>query len=325
MVLMQAALNHEISLIGAPTDVGGGQPGARQGPQALRAAGLAAAVQALGWRVHDSGDLHGPANPQQPSHAGYRHLAEVSAWSRVVHDAVASALTQGRLPLLLGGDHSLAIGSISAAARHCRAVGRHLRVLWLDAHADCNSRRTSPSANLHGMPLACLRGVGPGALTQLSGQVPALEAADVRLMGVRSIDPGEVDLVHQLGLTVFDMTAVRTLGMREVMTRALAGVDEHTHLHVSFDVDVLDPGIAPGVATTVRDGIGLRDAQEAMAMIAATGRLASLDVMELNPTLDPHQRTAALTVQLLATLLNREARPSPPTPWPAAPPAPPAH
>ena len=300
---MVAILKHDITLIGAPTDVGAGRPGASQGPQALRAAGLAAALQALGLQVHDAGDLRGPPNPQQQPQDGYRHLDEVIAWNQVVHDAVASALAQGRLPLLLGGDHSLAIGSISAAARHCRAVGKRLRVLWLDAHADANSRRTSPSANLHGMPLACLRGVGPAALTQLSGQVPALAADAVRQIGVRSVDAGEVDLVQQLGLTVFDMQALHTLGMREVMTRALAGMDAQTHLHVSFDVDFLDPDIAPGVATTVSDGPNLTQAQLCMRMIADSGRLGSLDVVELNPMLDEHQRTADLAVTLITTLL----------------------
>ena len=301
---MVATLKHDITLIGAPTDVGAGRPGASQGPQALRAAGLAAALQTLGRQVHDAGDLRGPPNPQQPPHDGYRHLDEVIAWNHAVHDAVLAELSQGHLPLLLGGDHSLAIGSISAVARHCRAVGKRLRVLWLDAHADCNSRRTSPSANLHGMPLACLRGVGPAALTQLSGTVPALAADAVRQIGVRSVDPGEVALVHELGLTVFDMPALHTLGMREVMARALAGLDEHTHLHLSFDVDFLDPGLAPGVATTVRNGASLQEAQLCMQLVAASGRLGSLEVVELNPLLDQHQRTAVLAVELLATALG---------------------
>lgn len=300
---MPPAFSHDITLIGAPTDVGGGQPGADQGPQALRTAGLPAALETLGLQVHDSGDLSGPPNPHHLPQDGYRHLDEVIAWNRVVHDAIARSLAQDRLPILLGGDHSLAIGSISAVARHCRAVGKRLRVLWLDAHADCNSRRTSPSANLHGMPLACLRGVGPPALTHLSGQVPALDADTVWQVGVRSVDAGEVDLVHQLGLTVFDMQALHTLGMREVMTRALAGMDELTHLHVSFDVDFLDPGIAPGVATTVRDGPNLLEAQLCMRMISDSGRLGSLDVVELNPILDEHQRTADLAVTLITTLL----------------------
>lgn len=301
---MPAALKHNIALIGAPTDVGGSRSGAHLGPQALRDAGLAAALQAHGLSVHDAGDLRGPPNPQQPAQDGYRHLDEVSAWCQAAHDAVLRELAHGRLPLLLGGDHSLAIGSLSAVARHCRATGQALRVLWLDAHADCNSRHSSPSAHLHGMPLACLRGVGPAALTALSGTVPALGADAVRQIGVRSMDKGEVAMVRTLGLRVFDMPAVRRLGMREVLAHALEGVDAGTHLHVSFDVDFLDPMLAPGAATTVQGGPHLAEARQCMQAIAASGRLGSLDVMELNPLLDEHQRTATLVVDLLAELLR---------------------
>lgn len=301
---MPAALKHNIALIGAPTDVGGSRSGAHLGPQALRDAGLAAALQAQGLPVHDAGDLHGPPNPQRPAQDGYRHLGEVSAWCQAAHDAVLRELTHGCLPVLLGGDHSLAIGSLSAVARHCRATGQALCVLWLDAHADCNSRHSSPSAHLHGMPLACLRGVGPAALTALSGTVPALGADAVRQIGVRSMDEGEVAMVRTLGLRVFDMPAVRRLGMREVLARALEGVDAGTHLHVSFDVDFLDPMLAPGAATTVQGGPHLAEARQCMQAIAASGRIGSLDVMELNPLLDDHQRTATLVVDLLAELLR---------------------
>jgi arginase len=305
MTLMQAALKHEIALLGAPSSAGASRLGSERGPAALRSAGLVAELRARGLAVLDRGDLQGPPNPQQPAQDGYRHLYEVSAWARTVQAAVATALAEGQLPLLLGGDHSLAIGSLSAVARHCRATGQHLRVLWLDAHADCNSRRTSPSANLHGMPLACLRGVGPAALTGLSSHVPALEPEAVRLLGVRSVDPGEADLVQQLGLQVVGMATLQTQGIDAVMARALDGLDEHTHLHVSFDVDVLDPGIAPAVSTAVTGGMTRAQAERCMDLIAASGRLGSLDVVELNPLLDTHQHTAALVAELVARLFAR--------------------
>jgi arginase len=305
MTLMQAALKHEMAVIGAPSSAGANRLGSERGPAALRAAGLVAALRTRGLAVWDGGDLQGPPNPQRPADDGYRHLPEVSAWTRLVHAAVATALAQGQLPLLLGGDHSLTIGSLSAVARHCRAHGRRLRVLWLDAHADCNSRRTSPSANLHGMPLACLRGVGPAALTGLSGHVPALGPDAVQLLGVRSIDPGEAELVRQLGLQVVGMATLQTQGIDAVMARALDGLDEQTHLHVSFDVDVLDPGIAPAVGTAVQGGLTRVQAERCMDWIAASGRLASLDVVELNPLLDTHQHTAALVVALVARLFER--------------------
>ena len=302
-------LNRNISIIGAPTDVGAGRPGGSLGPQALRAAGLSATLQELGFDVLDRGDLAGPANPGRLPVDGYRHLGEVTAWSAAAHDAVHAELAQGRLPILLGGDHSLAIGSISAVARHCRSTGQTLRVLWLDAHADCNSRRTSPSGNLHGMPVACLCGQGPDALTRLSGEAPAIRADAIRQIGIRSVDEGERQLVHDLGFAVFDMHAIQAMGMRRVMALALAEMDDNTHLHVSFDVDFLDPGIAPGVGTSVRGGPAFHEAQLCMAMMAATGRLASLDVMELNPALDVHHATADVTVRLLGSLFGKPAPP----------------
>jgi arginase len=228
----------------------------------------------------------------------------VLVWNSAVQEAVAAELALGRLPMLLGGDHSLAIGSISAVARHCRASGKQLRVLWLDAHADCNTPHTSPSGNLHGMPLACLCGHGPAALVELSGQVPAIAPAAVRQVGVRSVDAGERQLVQALGIQGFDMHAIDEQGMRRVMTQALAGMDADTHLHVSFDVDFLDPGLAPGVGTSVAGGPGWREAQLCMTMIAETRRLASLDVMEFNPTRDARHATAEVTVSLIELLLS---------------------
>ena len=299
------AITRPIRLIGAPTDIGAGSRGASMGPEALRVAQLAPVLTAMDLQVQDQGNLSGPANPWLPAVDGYRHLAEVTAWNQTVHDAVLAALQDGQLPLLLGGDHCLAIGAISAAARHCRHAGKRLRVLWLDAHADFNTQALTPSGNLHGMPVACLCGHGPDGLTGLSGQTPALEPSWVRQIGIRSVDEGEKRLVHQVGLDVFDMRFIDEQGMRAAMAQALAGLDPDTHLHVSFDVDFLDPDIAPGVATTVRGGPTYREAQLCMEMIADTGRLASLDVMELNPAYDLRNRTAELAVDLIASLFGK--------------------
>ena len=298
-------MNTPVSLIGAPTDVGASTRGASMGPEALRVAGLQAALAQHGVDVRDCGNLAGPPNPWQPARDGYRHLPEVATWSRSVHDAVRAELLDGRLPILLGGDHSLAIGSLSAVARHCRERGRKLRVLWLDAHADFNTSALTPSGNLHGMPLACLCGHGPAALTGMSGAVPALSPRAVRQIGVRSVDPGEKRFVHEAGLEVFDMRYIDEMGMRHTMDMALATMDVHTHLHVSFDVDFLDPEIAPGVGTTVPGGPTYREAQLCMEMIADSGRLASLDVVELNPALDLRNRTAELAVDLLQSLFGK--------------------
>ena len=294
-----------VSLIGAPTDIGAGDRGASMGPEALRVAGLQDALQSHGLVVTDRGNLVGPANPWLPPVNGYRHLDEVVAWNQAVHDAVFAELQQGHLPILLGGDHCLGIGSISAVARHCRAAGKKLRVLWLDAHADFNTSALTPSGNIHGMPVACLCGHGPDALVQMAGEVPALQPRAVRQIGIRSVDAGEKRFVHQVGLEVFDMRYIDEMGMRHTMELALATLDANTHLHVSFDVDFLDPGIAPGVGTTVPGGPTYREAQLCMEMIADTGRLASLDVMELNPALDLRNKTAELAVDLIESLFGK--------------------
>ena len=294
-----------LSLIGAPTDIGAGDRGAGMGPEALRVAGLADALLQREVELLDRGNLAGPANPWLPPRQGYRHLDEVVAWNRSVHDAVLTELRLGRLPILLGGDHCLAIGSIGAVARHCRETNRKLRVLWLDAHADFNTSTLTPSGNLHGMPVACLCGHGPQALLEIGGQVPALNPKWIRQIGIRSVDAGEKRFVHQAGLEVFDMRYIDEMGMRHTMELALATLDANTHLHVSFDVDFLDPPVAPGVGTTVPGGPTYREAQLCMEMIADTGRLASLDVMELNPALDVRNATARLAVDLIESLFGK--------------------
>ncbi|MBT9487353.1 MAG: arginase [Rubrivivax sp.] len=294
-----------ISLIGAPTDIGAGARGASMGPEALRVAGLRAALEAHGLVVHDRGNLAGPANPWLPPVDGYRHLAEVVAWNEAVHQAMHAELTAGHLPILLGGDHCLGIGSISAVARHCRETGKKLRVLWLDAHADFNTSVLTPSGNIHGMPVACLCGHGPQELIQIGGTVPAISPKVVRQIGIRSVDPGEKRFVHQMGLEVFDMRYIDEMGMRHTMELALATMDANTHLHVSFDVDFLEPDIAPGVGTTVPGGPTYREAQLCMEMIADSGRLASLDVMELNPALDIRNKTALVAVDLIESLFGK--------------------
>jgi len=298
-------MNRHVSLIGAPTDIGAGARGASMGPEALRVAGIAPTLQSHGLEVLDRGNLAGPANPWLPPVDGYRHLAEVVAWNRAVHEAVYAELQIDRLPILLGGDHCLGIGSISAVARHCRGSGKKLRVLWLDAHADFNTSVLTPSGNIHGMPVACLCGHGPQELVEIGGTVPAISPKAVRQIGIRSVDAGEKRFVHQVGLEVFDMRYIDEKGMRETMELALATLDDKTHLHVSFDVDFLDPDIAPGVGTTVPGGPTYREAQLCMEMIADTGRLASLDVVELNPALDIRNKTAALAVDLIESLFGK--------------------
>ncbi|TLY52946.1 MAG: arginase, partial [Gammaproteobacteria bacterium] len=279
--------------------------GAAMGPEALRVARIAEALRARGLEVVDRGNLSGPFNPWQPPHDGYRHLGEVVEWNRSVMQAVAAELDLGRLPILLGGDHCLAIGSIGAVARHCRARGKKLRVLWLDAHADFNTSTITPSGNVHGMPVACLCGYGPKELTELGGGAPMLDKDAIRQIGIRSVDAGEKKLVHDVGLDIYDMRYIDEIGIKRAMEEALEGVDATTHLHVSFDVDFLDPSIAPGVGTTVRGGPNYREAQLVMEMIADTGRLSSLDIVELNPAFDKRNQTGKLAVDLVESLFGK--------------------
>lgn len=294
-----------ISLIGAPTDVGASVRGAGMGPDALRVAGLVEALEARSLTVIDHGNLHGPANPWLEPVNGHRHLKEAVDWNQAVYDAVEEALEAGNMPMMLGGDHCLAIGSISAIANHCRKVGKKLRVLWFDAHADSNQSSISPTGNIHGMPVACLMGHGPDELIHFGGHTPSLQPDQIRLIGIRSVDEGERRFIHDMGMQVFDMRYIDEHGMRSVMNSALEGLDENTHLHVSFDLDCLDPAIAPGVGTAVLGGPTYREAQLCMEMIADTGLFASLDVVELNPALDIRNQTAVLAVDLIESLFGK--------------------
>ncbi len=294
-----------IRLIGAPTDVGAGTRGASMGPEALRVAGLQATLEGRGLQVTDGGNINGPANPWQAPVNGYRHLAQVAGWNEAVHEAVFSSLRAAEFPILLGGDHCLAIGSISAIARHCRETGKKLRVLWLDAHTDFNTNDLTPTGNTHGMPVAVLCGHGPDELTHIGDHCPAIKPDVVRQIGIRSVDDGERQFVRQAGLEVYDMRYIDEMGMKRTMESALAGMDDDTHLHVSFDVDFLDASIAPGVGTAVKGGPTYREAQLCMEMIADTGRMASLDVMELNPALDVRNGTAEVALELIESLFGK--------------------
>ncbi|KAB7778122.1 MULTISPECIES: arginase [Xanthomonas] len=294
-----------VSLIGVPTDIGAGHRGARMGPEALRIAGLHEALTNRGVEVRDIGNIDGPRNPWQAPVDGYRHLDEVVAWNRALMEASYAELRAGRMPIVLGGDHCLGIGSITAVARYCREQGRKLRVLWLDAHSDFNTSEVTPSGNVHGMPVACLCGLGPQALTELGGSAPALRPEQVRQIGIRSVDPDEKRLIKQHRVDVYDMRYIDEMGMKRTMEAALDGLDADTHLHVSFDVDFLDPSIAPGVGTTVPGGPNYREAQLVMEMIADSGRMASLDIVELNPVLDHRNLTAELAVDLVESLFGK--------------------
>ncbi|HUO66522.1 MAG TPA: arginase [Gammaproteobacteria bacterium] len=296
-----------VALIGAPTDIGAGRRGASMGPEALRVAGLDKSLRRLGCEVRDRGNVSGPINPEAPRLDGYRHLAEVEIWCRNARDAVYSSLCAGEFPILMGGDHSLAIGSLAALSRFCAEQGKTLAMFWLDAHSDFNVASSSPSGNIHGMPVAVICGHGPAELTGLGMQTPMLGADKIVQIGIRSVDEIEKRLVVGSGLVVYDMRRIDELRMRTAMDQALAYVAARgAHLHVSFDVDFLDPAIAPGVPTTVPGGPTYREAQLCMEMIHDSGLMRSLDIMELNPALDEGNRTAELCVELVESLFGEE-------------------
>ncbi len=296
-----------IDLIGAPTDIGADHRGGSMGPEALRVAGLQEALERLGYTVVDRGNLTGPVNPNRGPVDGYRHLEETALWCEQARDAVRSALDNGRMPILVGGDHSLAIGSIAGVAAHCAGAGKPLSILWLDAHADFNTAETSPTGNIHGMPLAIVAGRGPERLTKLGPAVPMLDPSRVVQIGVRSVDAMEKTMVVASGMEVLDMRRIDEIRMRETMNTALDKLAAlGGHVHVSFDVDFLDPSIAPGVDTAVPGGPTYREAQLCMEMIHDCGLMASLDLMELNPAYDIKNKTAELLVDLVESLFGEQ-------------------
>ncbi len=302
-----ARKHRPIDLIGAPTDVGAGHLGSSMGPEALRVAGLQKALQRLGYDVTDRGNLMGPINRDREPVNGYRHLDEIAVWCEAVRDAVRGALDNGRFPFLMGGDHSLAIGSIAGVAAHCAHTAKPLAILWLDAHADFNTADTSPSGNMHGMPAAIIAGHGPERLTKLGPAVPTLDPSRIVQVGIRSVDAMEKNMVVASGIEVFDMRWIDENGMRETMKTALEKLSAvGGHVHVSFDTDFLDPQIAPGVSTAVAGGPNYREAQLCMEMIYDSGLMASLDLMELNPARDIENKTAELLVDLVESLFGEQ-------------------
>ncbi len=302
-----ATASRKVSLIGAPTDIGAGDRGAAMAPEALRVAGLEKSLRRLRLEVIDRGNLSGPANLERPRDGDYRQLPEVTAWCTAVRDEMYASLNDGETPILMGGDHSLSVGSVAAVAKHCAEHDRPLTVLWLDAHSDFNIPASSPTGNLHGMPVAIIAGHGPAELTALGHANPMVQPNRIIEVGVRFVDEIEKRLVVDSGLVVYDMRTIDELRMRAVMEQALdrAGSDG-SHLHVSFDVDFLDPGIAPGVPTTVPGGPTYREAQLCMEMIHDSGLLGSLDIMELNPAFDDRNRTALLAVDLLESVFGEQ-------------------
>ncbi|OLP59573.1 arginase [Xaviernesmea oryzae] len=298
-----------VTLIGVPLEEGSGRRGCVMGPTALRIAGVDRVLAELGFRVSDAGDLKPePVEGLEvglPPQAQAKNLAIVAGFTRALEAATHAAASAGQLPILLGGDHALSMGSVSGMARHASERGRPLFVLWLDAHADFNSSETSPSGNMHGMPVAffCGEAALPGILPD---DRPLVDPRRVYQVGIRSVDAREREEVAEHGVNVYDMRALDEMGAAAIMREILAAVEaENGLLHVSLDVDFLDPEVAPGVGTTVPGGATFREAHLIMEMLCDSGLVSSLDLVELNPFLDDRGKSARILVELTASLFGR--------------------
>ena len=298
----------KIRIIGVPMDLGASRRGVDMGPSALRVAGLQARIKTLGHQVEDIGNI--PVKQAEEQHYGEKrakYLAEISDTCKELAATVQKSLEEGFTPLVLGGDHSIAVGTMSGVAAHYHKDKKQVGYVWLDAHGDMNTPETSPSGNVHGMPLASVMGYGPAELVELLGFKPKVEPQNLVIVGVRDLDSQEKKLVKKSGVHVFTMRDIDERGMREVMSETLKfATDDTGGIAVSLDMDFVDPMDAPGVGTPVRGGVTYREAHLAMEMIADSEAMASLEVVEINPVIDEHNRTALLGVELALSALGKK-------------------
>jgi arginase len=297
-----------VHIIGVPLDLGQGRRGVDMGPSALRIAGLDERIAALGHTVVDRGDLHVPIpETRSPGHAQKRYVREIARVCQRLHHMALASLIDGALPLVLGGDHSLGAGSVAAASDWALGQGKPIGLLWVDAHGDMNTPESTASGNVHGMPMSALVGPEPHELARLGARTPTVDPAHTVLVGIRDLDEREKEIVRRSGVHVFTMTDIDRQGMAAIAERAIALAGTGTAgMHVSFDMDVCDPGIAPGVGTPVRGGLNFREAHLLMEMVADSGLLTSLDIVEINPILDLQNTTAALGTELALSALGQK-------------------
>ena len=299
----------KIRFIGVPLDLGAGRRGVDMGPSAFRVAEIHARVRALGYEVSDHGDInvfiqetHDPGDPRM------KYLKEIRHTCEEVRDEVDRALGEGEMPVVLGGDHSIAMGTIAGVSRHFRKQDERIGLIWFDAHGDMNTPETSPSGNIHGMPLAVALGIGEKSLVGLAGdEGPMVEGARAAVVGLRDVDPAEKENIRESGIGAFTMRDIDERGMRAVMEEAIKRATAGTAgMHVSFDLDGIDPDHAPGVGTASPGGLSYREAHLAMEMLFDTGKVLSTEFVEVNPVLDHRNTTAKLGVELLASLLGKK-------------------
>jgi arginase len=298
----------KVRIIGVPMDLGQSRRGVDMGPSALRGAGLQARIKQIGVSVEDIGNLEvKQPEEMQVGEKRAKYLQEIAETCRDLATTVEKSLGEGFLPLVLGGDHSIAAGVAAGVASHYRKDNKEIGYLWLDAHGDMNTPESSPSGNVHGMPLASIMGYGPAELVDLMGFKPKAEPGNIVIVGARDLDAQERKIAKKSGIHVFTMRDIDERGMREVMADALKyAMDDTAGIAVSLDMDFVDPSDAPGVGTPVRGGVTYREAHLAMEMIADSEAMVSLEVVEINPIIDEHNRTALLGVELVLSALGKK-------------------
>ncbi|HEY7635403.1 MAG TPA: arginase [Gemmatimonadales bacterium] len=297
-----------VHVLGVPMDLGSGRRGVDMGPSAIRIAGLSDRLRELGHKVVDEGDFS-IKNLEElrvgDEHA--RYLAEIARASRLVCRKIERVMDRGDFPLVLGGDHSIAVGTVSGVAAHAHRQRKKVGVLWIDAHGDINTPQTSPTGNIHGMPLASLLGDGPEELTGVGGDFRKVDPANVALVGIRSLDEGEKVRLKRYGVQVHTMSDIDRHGIHRVMKKAMARVTDGTaYLHVSFDLDAVDPTVAPGVGTPVKGGLDYREAHLIMELLSDSGRMTSLEMVEVNPILDDRNASATFAVELVQSAFGKK-------------------
>ena len=297
----------QIAILGAPLDFGAGRRGVDMGPSALRLAGLNAKLHAMGYDVRDLGNV--PVAQQETideGSANAKYLAPIAQCCAELARTVSDVVEKGQFPLVLGGDHSVAAGTVAGISNAFKKRNQKIGVIWIDAHADMNTPEISPSGNVHGMPLASCLGSGPRELTDIFGYAPKMEGRNTVLIGLRDVDERERDMVRSLGVVAFTMRDIDELGLRTIMEQAIAAACDGTAgFHLSLDMDAVDPDEAPGVGTPVRGGMTYREAHLAMEIIGDAGYMTSMEIVEVNPVIDEANRTALLGVELVMSAMGQ--------------------
>lgn len=307
MISKERKLNKKIGLIGFPMDLGADRRGVDMGPSAIRYSNLEHKLERLGYKVTDFGDIDIEISETQTiKNSKLKYLPEITKTSKLLSDKVESLLNKNYFPLIIGGDHATAIGSIAGISNYCRKHNKTLGIVWIDAHADMNTEDTTPSGNIHGMPLAIALGRGNSKLTNINGFSPKVEVENVALIGIRDVDILESKTIKEMKLNVYTMTEVDKMGIHRIIAKVLNDFKSRVdHIHISFDMDGIDPDFAEGVGTPVPGGLTYRESQLLMEMVADCGCMNSLEILEVNPILDTQNKTAFLATELIISALGK--------------------